>query len=139
MIYRRYGSSLHSVVPSFDSKALTEIGFRRDHTHSHPADEFDQSHEKVRAHELVGSAEGFVQDEVEQVLLADLASRIGKMVAELGEEEVLVVENEQGVAYPKTHTHQKTVVIEGENKFHFTTTVHPPLRVAVYRRSAASR
>ena len=49
MIYRRYGGSLHSVVPSFDSKALTEIGFRRDHTHSHPADEFAASHEKVQA------------------------------------------------------------------------------------------
>ena len=45
-----------------------------------------------------------------------------------------MVESEQGVDYPKTHTLQKTVVIEGENRFHFTTTVQPPLRLGVYRR-----
>ena len=139
MILRRYGSAVHSVVPHFDSKALTEIGFRRDQERSHPTEEFDAAHQRVREHELIGSAEGYVQDEVEQALLTDLESRLRRIERDLAEDEVLVVESEQGVDYPKTHTHQKTVVIEGENRFHFTTTVHPPLRVGVYRKGAVAR
>ena len=41
MILRRYGSSLHSVAPNFDSKALTEIGFRKDNERSEARDEFE--------------------------------------------------------------------------------------------------
>ena len=139
MILRRYVRTAHSVVPNFDSKALTEIGFRRDNEHSRPVEELEASHERVREHELVASAEGFVQDEVEQGLLADLETRLRQFERDLAEDEVLVVESEQGVDYPKTRTQQKIVVIEGENKFHFTTTVHPPLRVGVSRKSAPGR
>lgn len=139
MILRRYGSTVHSVVPNFDSKALTEIGFRRDNEHSQPADEFHAVHERVGGHDLVGSHEGLVQDEVEQVVLVDLERRLRQIESDLAEHEVLLVESEQGVDYPKTRTQTKTVVIEGENKLHFTTTVHPPLRVGVYRKSAPGR
>ena len=138
VILRRHGNALHSVVPHFDSKALTEIGFRRDQERAEARDEFDAAHERVREHALDGQAEGFVQDEVERVLLADLLARLTDLERGLSAGEVLVVESEQGVDYPKTHTHQKTVVVEGENWFHFTTTVHPPLRVGLYRRKGMS-
>lgn len=135
MILRRYGDSVQSVVLNFDSRALTEVGFRRDHRISYPAEVFFGTHERVHAHELVVTAEGYVQDEVEQMLLADLEVR----VLELSEDEVLLVESEQGVDYPKTRTVQKTVVHEGDNRLHFSITVHPPLRMGAYRKVDGSR
>ena len=121
---------MQSVALNFDSRALTEIGFRRDHRISHPAEVFFATHERVHGHELAVTAEGYVQDEVEQMLLTDLEVR----VLELSEDEVLLVESEQGVDYPKTRTVQKTVVHEGENRLHFSITVHPPLRMGAYRK-----
>ena len=139
MILRRYGNSVQSVVLNFDSRALTEIGFRRDHGISHPAEEFFASHERVHSHELAVTAEGYVQDEVEQLLLEDLEGRVLRLEQELSEDEFLLVESEQGVDYPKTRTVQKTVVREGENRLHFTITVHPPLRMGAYRKVGGSR
>ena len=132
MILRRYGDSVQSVALNFDSRALTEIGFRRDHRISHPAEVFFGTHERVHGHELAVTAEGYVQDEVEQLLLADLQVRV--LGLELSEDEVLLVESEQGVDYPKTRTVQKTVVHEGENRLHFSITVPPPLRMGAYRK-----
>jgi len=136
MILRRYGSSYHSVDLNFDSKALTEIGFRKDGSHSEPADEFAGAWERVRAEELAATGEGSVQDEVEQKLLADLEGQVRRLQQTVGSGEVLVIESEQGTDYPKTRTQTRTIVVEGENKLHFTTTVHPPLRVGVYRKRA---
>ena len=138
MILRRYGSSLHSVDLNFDSKALTEIGFRKNGARSESADEFSSAWERVSGHEVTGSAEGAVQDEVESDLLQDLAEQIRKLVAALESHDVLVVESEQGTDYPKTRTQTRTIVVEGENKLRFTTTVHPPLRVAIYRKRGGS-
>jgi hypothetical protein len=138
MILRRYGDSVQSVALDFDSKALTEIRFRRDHERSEPADRFVTDWRRVREHELGGTAEGFVQDEVEQVLLADIEARLRALEASLAADELLVVESEAGVDYPKTHTHQKTVTIDGENRFHFTSTLRPPLRVGIYRKMTPS-
>ena len=138
MILRRYGASFQSVDPNFDSKALTEIGFRRNHERSEPVDEFTSGWERVRGHELGGEAEGTVQDEVETRMLAELLAGLRRLEGELGPDEVLVVESEQGADYPKTRTQTRTVVVEGENRLHFTTTVRPPLRVALYRRRGAS-
>jgi hypothetical protein len=135
MIFRRYGGSVHSVTIDFDSKALTEIRFRKDNQIAHHADEV-AAWERLRAHELEGRAEGWVQDEVEQTLLADLEAQLRRIEAELGPDERLIVESEPGTDYPKTVTHQKTVTVEGENKFHFTSTLRPPLRLGVYRTSA---
>ena len=137
MIVRKYGSSVHTVDLDFDSKALTEIRFRKDGQESWPTDEFMGGHERVRGHELAGSAEGWVQDEVEQVLLKDLDAQVRSLVAGLAAGEHLMIESEQGTDYPKTTTKQKTVTIEGENKFHFTSSLQPPLRVAVYRKKGA--
>jgi hypothetical protein len=136
MILRRYGSSYHSVDLNFDSKALTEIGFRKNGGHSEPADDFAGAWGRVRGEDLAATGEGSVQDEVEQKLLADLEARIRGLEQALGANEVLVIESEQGTDYPKTRTQTRTIVVEGENKLHFTTTVHPSLRVGVYRKRA---
>ena len=49
-----------------------------------------------------------------------------------------MIENEQGIDYPKTRTRTRTVVVDGENRLRFTTKVHPPLRVGVYRQRNTS-
>ena len=41
MIYRQYGTAYHSVELNFDSKALNEIGFRRDREATLPTEELD--------------------------------------------------------------------------------------------------
>ena len=93
----------------------------------------------MRGHDLAVQADGYVQDEAEQSLLADLEGRLGRFEEELSTDEVLLVESEQGTDYPKTHTQQKTVVHEGENRLYFTITVHPPLRVGLYHKLSGSR
>ena len=136
MILRRYGHTLHSVRPNFDSKAMTEIGFRRDQERSLPVSELGEQYQLVETLDLSSQADGYVHDEVEQALLADLESQLKALEARLGDDEVLVVESEQGVDYPKTRSEQKNEVIQGENKIHFYVNVHPPLRIGRYRRSA---
>jgi hypothetical protein len=134
MILRRYGGSAHSVTPDFDSKALTEIRFRKDNEVAHDAEAVARW-ERVRSHELEGRAEGLVQDEVEKALLADLEAQLRTIEKGLGPDELLLVESEPGTDYPKTVTQQKTVNVGGENRFHFTSTLRPPLRLGIYRTS----
>ena len=131
MIFRRYGNSVQSVAVDFDSKALTEIRFRRDNEVAHDADEFAKW-QRVRGHELDGKAEGWVQDEVEQMLLEDLEAQLRTVEGGLAPDELLLIESEPGTDYPKTVTQQKTVNVDGENKFRFTSTLRPPLRVGIY-------
>lgn len=138
MILRRYGDSMHSVEVNFDSKALNEIGFRRDRELAIPVETFERSWAQTEERGLTARAEGSVQDEVEQRLLQDLEAQIRGMEGELGEGEVLVVLSEQGVDYPKTHTDQKTVVEQGENRFYFHLEVDPPLRIGRYRKTDAT-
>jgi hypothetical protein len=132
MIFRKYGGSVQSVDPDFDSKALTEIRFRKNSEVAHAA-EAVATWQRVRGHDLVGRAEGWVQDHVEQQLLEDLKAQLKTIEAALAPGELLVVESEPGTDYPKTVTQQKTVTVEGENKFHFTSTLRPPLRLGIYR------
>jgi hypothetical protein len=133
MIFRRYGNSVQSAAVDFDSKALTEIRFRRDDQASHSAADWAARYQRTGGHELEARAEGWVQDEVEQMLLADLEAQLRTIERALAPGEVLLVESEQGTDYPKTHTQQKTLVVEGQNKLHFTSTLRPPLRLGVYR------
>lgn len=133
MILRRYGTAYHSVVPHFESKALNEIGFRRDHDISIPVEEFEADWVQVSEHALDARAEGPVQDEAEQELLADLLEQLTAL-EEAGEDEALVVESEQGKDWPKSRHEQKNVIVEGENRLYFHLRVEPPLRVGVYRR-----
>lgn len=134
MILRRYGESYHSVEIAFDSKALSEIGFRRDREHSLAADELGRDYAEVETHSFTARQEGSVHDEVERGALDALARQVHDLEAGLGEDEVLVVLSEQGVDYPKTRTDQKTIVEEGENRLRFTVEIEPPLRIGRYRR-----
>ena len=133
MILRRYGNNVESVEVNFDSKALTEIGFRRDHELSMAADGFLESHEKLSEHSLTAEAEGDVQDEVESVMLDHLLGRLSSLHESLGEEQLLFIESEKGTDYPRTKTRQKNVVVEGENRLYFYSSIDPPLRVGLYK------
>jgi hypothetical protein len=136
MIVRRYGSSVQSVELNFDSRAMTEIGFRRDQEWSVPTEEFEQGWEKVEEYSLEATSEGDVQDTTEQALLARLEAQIREIEDVLTENELLRVESEQGKDYPKTRHSTRTVLVEGENRLHFRGWVEPPLRLARYRRRA---
>lgn len=134
MIFRRYGTSYQSVDVNFDSLALNEIAFRRNREESIPADGFDDDYETVARHEFVAEAEGNVQDETEAVLLERLEEQVQHLHGALDEDQILVVENEQGHDWPKTKQKTANVIVEGENRLHFHYTVSPPLRVTVRRR-----
>ena len=134
MILRRYGTSMQSVELNFDSKALNEIGFRRDHVFAVPVDEFESGWNRLGVREMAPRDEGWVQDETEQALLDHLESEIGEMLRTLAEDEILVVENQQGVDYPKTRHSSKVVVHAGENRLFFSAWVEPPVKVARYCR-----
>ena len=133
MILRRYGATIQSVETNFDSKSFTEIGFRRDHAFSTPADDFSDRYVRISEHLLEATFEGDVQDEVESVMLQRLLDQLMKLDGDLAEDELLVVESERGPDYPKTRTKQKNVVVEGENRLYFFSSLSPPLKVAVFR------
>jgi hypothetical protein len=133
MILRRYGTTIQSVETNFDSKAFTEIGFRRDHAYSASADDFLARHERISEHVLEAESEGDVQDEVESAMLQQLLDQLLKLNAELTDDEFVVVESEQGQDYPKTRTQQKNVIVDGENRLHFYSSVSPPLKVALFK------
>jgi len=135
MIFRRYGTSYQSVDTNFDSKALNEVGFRRNNEESIPADGFDESYPVQASHELLAEAEGDEQDRTEAVLLEHLLAKLQELESALGDGEILVVENEQGHGWPKTKQTMSNVIVEGENRLHFHYTMAPPLKVTVRRRS----
>jgi len=124
---------MQSVETNFDSKAFTEIGFRRDHAYTSPADAFADDHERISEHLLEAESEGDVQDEVESAMLQLLLDQLVSVDGELAENEFVVIESEPGQDYPKTRTRQKNVVVEGENRLYFYSSVSPPLKVAVFR------
>ncbi len=137
MIVRQYGSTVQSVTPKFDARAMTEIGFQRSSTYSAPAEEFFAHYEKVDERALSAAAEGDVKDEAEQALLVSLERQLEALVAELGPEHVLLIENQPGQDYPKTRDRTETRVVGYENRLYFYWTVDPPLRLGVYRRKEA--
>ena len=133
MILRRYGSNVESVETNFDSRALNEIGFRRDHVVSIPANEFFDRYERLSGHDLTAQAEGDVQDEVESAMLDELQVQLSALEESLEEGHSLFVESEQGRNYPKTTSRQRHTVVEGENRLYFYSNIDPPLRIAIYR------
>lgn len=136
MIFKRYGSSYHSVDPYFESTALNEIGFRRDRERSISADELATDYERLTTHELASEADGLVQDHTEQLLLDRLESLLLELEASLEAHCIVVVDNGDGRDWPKARQRIRNVVIDGENRLHFEYTVSPPLRIAAYRRRA---
>ncbi|MDX1568011.1 MAG: hypothetical protein R3223_09430 [Longimicrobiales bacterium] len=136
MILRRYGSTVQSVDLNFDARAISEVGFRRDHSFSLAAEEFEEGYEKVEERELTATAESSVQDEGETALLDELEERVRSLEEELGDDQVLVVEN-TAEDYPKTRDKKKEVVVEGKNRLRFSWRIEPPLRLGIYRRKSA--
>jgi hypothetical protein len=136
MIVKRYGTTVQSVDPNFESAALNEIGFRRDREWSIPTEEFEAGYEQVTVHELSAEAEGPVQDHTEQLLLDRLEGRLLELEAGLESGCVLMVENGDGPDYPKTRQQTKNVIVQGDNKLLFEYTVAPMLRIGVYRKKA---
>jgi hypothetical protein len=132
MIVRRYGSRIQSVTPNFDSRAMTEIGFLRGNALTMTADELAERYRRTEQRELRASAQGGVQGEVEDAVLASLLEQLEQLEASAGEGALLLIENEPGVDHPKTHSRQMTTVSMGENRFVFEYTIDPPLRVAIY-------
>lgn len=132
MILKRYGTRLHSVRPDFDSRALTEIGFRRDRRLSLGAADFEEEYEAVETVELSADADGPVHDRAEQELLRNLEQALLRVEADAGEG-LVVIESAQGVDYPKTRDRKQNQIREGRNRLYFHWTVDPPLRVSVFR------
>jgi hypothetical protein len=124
------------VVPDFDSNAMNEIGFRRDRKHSLAAEDFAVQFGRVREEALTAESEGPVQTEAETLLLDRLKEKLESLLGALGDGEVLVVESEQGLDYPKARDRKEGIIVEGENRIYFHWRVDPPLRVGVYRRTS---
>ncbi|MDH5590686.1 MAG: hypothetical protein OEZ65_10250 [Gemmatimonadota bacterium] len=135
MIYKWYGSNLQSVDLNFDSKALNEVGFTRNREDVIERESFERSFVRSGdAIELVATAEGPVQGEVEDDLLARLAAKVREIEENLPSDEILVVESESGKDYPKTRHTTKNIIVDGENRLYFTYVLDPALRVGIYRR-----
>jgi hypothetical protein len=133
-VFRRYGSTYESVTFEFEGKALTEVGFRRDHEESFPVGELDDRFELLETVHLTSEAEGDVQSETEQLLLDRLLEK-GRAAAErLPKDGIAVVENERGGRdQPKPRQKITNVVVKGENRMHFHYVIDPPLRISLYR------
>ncbi|MSR22377.1 MAG: hypothetical protein EXR92_02360 [Gemmatimonadetes bacterium] len=136
MLFRRYGSSVHRVEPTFDPNAINEISFRRDRSHAFPTADLGARYEKVREVTVGGETEGPVQTEAEARLLEGMRLELERLSAQLGEGEILVVENEQGIDHPKVRDRKEGIIEEGKNRVFFHWRADPPLQIGVYRRLA---
>lgn len=133
MILRRYGTHYRSVDAEFNSRALTEIGFRATNRLRVPIADFERRYTKQETHELAPSAAGEVQDETEALLLERLLEELNCILGTLGPDQVAVVDNGKAHDHPKTRQETDNTLAEGENRLRFRYTLAPPLRVAVYR------
>ncbi len=132
MIVRRYGKNIQSVTPNFDAHAMTEVGFVRGEW-SMGADEFEQQYVRKGGREITSTSQGQVQNQVERAVLEVLREQLAAFEASLGEDELLMIEDEPGVHYPKTRGRQLTAAASGPNRVSFEYTIDPPLHVGVYR------
>ena len=133
-VFRRYGSAYHSVTFEFEGKALTEVGFRRDHEDSFPVAELDDRFELIETVHLASEAEGDVQSETEQLLLDRLLQKGRAAAQRLPKGGVAIVENERGGRdQPRPKQKISNVVVQGENRMHFQYVIEPPLRISLYR------
>ena len=137
MLFRRLGDLVYSVEPHFDSRAINEISFRRDRVESCTVHEFEERYEKVSVSVVGGETEGAVQSEAEAELIRAVDFEVRELLTSLREGEVLLVENQQGVDYPKLKHRKEGIIVEGENRFHFHWRVDPQLRLGLYKRCQA--
>jgi hypothetical protein len=134
MILKQYGTSYHSVETNFNSRARTEIGFRRNRALTIPVEEFESTYEKVDERAITAETEGDVHDHAEEALLKALDRAVQEAVAGLSDGDFVVVESREGEDYPKTRDKKKNVIVDGENRFYFYWRIEPPLRLGFYRK-----
>lgn len=134
MIYKKYGTTLQSVETDFDARAMNEIGFRRDRKEAIPVEEFETGWEKVDERELKATSEGPVQHEAEVQVLDKLLAALREYESALEDNEILVVESEAGVDYPKLREARDDVIRQGQNRHYFRWSVDPGLRIGRYRK-----
>ncbi|HUH11633.1 MAG TPA: hypothetical protein VMK65_00930 [Longimicrobiales bacterium] len=137
MLLRRYGKKIQSVEPNFDANALTEVGYARTGDYAASTEEFEAAYERMAGHEVTGTTEGGVKSEVEAELLGQLLARVEELRSQLGADEALVVENQQGTDQARLQDKTTGVVVSGENRFRFEYTCDPPIKLGVYRRRSA--
>lgn len=133
-VYLRYGANYQSVSFEFEARALNEVGFRRDRESSLPVDELTERFELIETVELTSEAEGEVQSETEQLLLDGLEEKARAAVDTLPAGGIAVVANERGGKdQPKPRQTIGNVIVQGENRLHFTYHIDPALRIELYR------
>ncbi len=119
------------MTPNFDPRALTEVGFRRDGRSSLSVEQMTEGYEEVHRRELRAQATGSNLHDAEQRVVREMEAQVLEMVAGLGPEEVLVIDNKPGVDHPKSH-HERTNSVEGG--WGYRVWVEPPLKMNVLRR-----
>lgn len=132
MIFRKYGASLHSVETNFDANAMNEIGFRKNGAQEIRWEDFQETYDRLAAHELTAQAEGDVQSVAETSVLQGLQEQLNAIESGAPEGAVLLIESELGKDYPKMREKVTNVVVGNENRLYFHRTVEPPLRVGVF-------
>lgn len=133
MILQRRGDKVVSVVPNFNSRALTEIVFRPEGAFSEPVTGFDAQIYRERTVSLHGEADDAVQATAESAALDQLLSALLALEKSLAPGAFLFIESASPDDWPKTRERRQDVVIAGENRFHFHWRIDPPLRVSVCR------
>ena len=134
---RRYGSTVESVRANFDARAMNELGFQKTGEWKMPWEEFEAKYERRAGHELVAQAEGDVQHEAEEKVLADLLRQLNVLESAAGDGQLVMIESETAKNYPKLREKQTTKVVGTANRLHFERTVDPPLRVGTYAERAS--
>ncbi len=137
MILRRYGATVAQVEPEFAAVAFNEIGFVRRGGFTAALEDFRDRYERTGEREISAEAEGHVKIEVESATLDLLAHRLAEAERGLAPGELLLLENELGRDYPRLHEKTETLVEHGRNRLHFYYSVHPPLRMGVWRPRAS--
>lgn len=136
--FRLYGDTYQSVTFEFEGKALTEVGFRRNHERSLTPEELASDYELIETVHLTSEAEGDVQAETEQLLLDRLLEKGRAAAGRLPADGVAIVENERGGQdQPRPRQKIRNVVVGGENRLRFEYVIEPPLRIALYRPKAS--
>jgi hypothetical protein len=89
--------------------------------------------ERISEVHLAPVADGPVQSETESRLLDQLREEIDAAMGLISAGEVLVVENQPAIDWPKTRETRTEVLEPLGNRFHFSWQVDPPLRLGRYR------
>lgn len=138
MLLLRRGSVLVAVHPHFRATAITEIAFlpvASSGTSEGEAAELPPFHalRLVDTLQLDPVVEGSVQVETEARLLEALLAGIETALTETPKDQVLVIENQAGMDWPRTCETRSDVLDPMGNRLHFRWHVEPALRLGRYQ------